>query len=69
VQASWRWRLLAIRAEFDAEIQASGGVSTEVTESLLNELTALYHTGEALLTVTPPTREALFRISRQDTDL
>lgn len=68
VRDSWRWRLLRIRAALDAELQRNGGVSTDLTEDLLNQLAGLYHTGEALLSVTPPSRQALFQAMRQDLD-
>jgi hypothetical protein len=68
VRASWRWRLLAIRAALDAELQQNGGTSTELTEALMDELAAHYHTGPTILAVTPPTREALFRIYKHELD-
>ena len=65
---SWRWRLLRIRAALDAELQRNGGRSTDLTESLLDQLTSIYHTSTARLSVTPPTRKALFRIFGQNLD-
>ncbi len=65
---SWRWRLLWIRAALDAELQRCGGRSTELTESLFDELTAIYHTTTARLAVTPPSRKSLFRVFSQNLD-
>jgi len=65
---SWRWRLLRIRAALDAELQRGGGRSTDLTENLFDELTAIYHTTTARLAVTPPSRKSLFRIFSQNLD-
>jgi hypothetical protein len=63
---SWRWRLLRIRAALDAELQRCGGRSTDLSESLFDELTAIYHATTARLAVTPPSRKSLFRIFSQN---
>jgi len=67
-RTAWRWRLLWLRAALDSELHRSGGQSTHLTEAYIGELAGLYHTTEALLAVTPPTRSALFRIFREQHD-
>ncbi|MHB1319609.1 MAG: hypothetical protein ACYCYF_13420, partial [Anaerolineae bacterium] len=56
------------RATLDAELQRSGGRSTDLTERCFSELATLYSTGDALLAVTPPSRRALFRYFREGHD-
>ncbi|MCU0521170.1 MAG: hypothetical protein MUF84_10820 [Anaerolineae bacterium] len=68
VRSCWRWRLLWLRATLDAELQRSGGRSTDLTERCFDELATLYSTGDALLAVTPPSRRALFRHFREHQD-
>jgi hypothetical protein len=70
-RTSWRWRLLWLRAAIDAELQRSGGRSTDFLESWFDELAGLYYANErSLLAVTPPSRKALFDIIKhgRDTD-
>lgn len=61
---SWRWRILALRGRLDAELVRNEGQVSEAAEAALEELTAIYHAGEACAWVAPPTREAL-RAARQ----
>ena len=69
VRQTWRWRLLWLRAAIDAEMQRSGGRSTELLERCFDELTEHYHAEDGLLAVTPPSRKALYRIIKPGRDL
>ncbi|MCX5658295.1 MAG: hypothetical protein NTW19_01065, partial [Planctomycetota bacterium] len=50
----WRWRVLRCRALLDAELSASAGVPTEVSEACFNELSRIYHAADAEGAVKPP---------------
>lgn len=58
-QQCWRWRVLYLRALIDAELAASGGLSTPACEAAYQELTAIFHAEQALWWVAPPTHESL----------
>jgi hypothetical protein len=60
---SWRWRLLLLRATLDAELRRSGGRPTELGEACFDELKTLYAADRAELSVCPPSRQALRRLS------
>ncbi|NLV73266.1 MAG: hypothetical protein GXY52_01075 [Chloroflexi bacterium] len=56
-RSSWRWRLLYLRAQIDAELAASGGQHTDVSEAAFTELTEMYYAHKALPGwLAPPTR-------------
>ena len=40
---SWRWKLIRIRADLDADLTASGGKPTEKSERLFRVLSDLYY--------------------------
>ncbi len=47
-RACWRWRVLYLRAQLDAELAASGGAHTPACETAFQELTELYYAQDAL---------------------
>lgn len=60
--ASWRWRLLWLRAAIGAEIRRSRGVVTDRLDAYFEELAAIYHAGLAEAPVSPPSRRAWRRL-------
>ncbi|MHB9032167.1 MAG: hypothetical protein ACYC6L_03860 [Anaerolineae bacterium] len=59
-QESWRWQVLALRAQVDAELARSGGAHTPVCEQIFQSLTALYHAEDALhCWLAPPTARSV----------
>ncbi|HOF90205.1 MAG TPA: hypothetical protein PLZ36_19185, partial [Armatimonadota bacterium] len=58
-RASWRWRIVALRAAIDAGLAESGGVITPALEDAFRQLVAIYHAEHASRWVSPPTREAI----------
>jgi hypothetical protein len=58
-RASWRWRVLYLRALIDRELAANNGFTTPRSEAAFEELTQLYHAENTSLWVSPPTRDAL----------
>ncbi len=58
-RASWRWRVLFLRALIDRELAAHDGYVSERCEKAFEELTRIYHAEGALMWVAPPTRDAL----------
>ena len=52
-RASWRWRLVVLRAQIDAEL-ASAGRPTPMVRRALEELTRIYHAQHADPPVRPP---------------
>ena len=58
-RASWRWRVLWLRAALDVAIHRSGGAPTDETEGYLAELIALYHAENAEPVVHPPSQSFL----------
>lgn len=61
-RASWRWRILYLRAALDQELCASGGRPTPRADACFEELTRIYHAENADFTVAPPSRRALQRL-------
>ncbi len=59
VRKTWRWRILYLRGLIDAELAANDFRITERCEEAFEELTGIYHAGQAALCVAPPTRAAL----------
>lgn len=57
VQASWRWRLLYLRARIDAELAREGGRISDRCEEAFRELAAIYQADRACNWVRPPVRE------------
>ena len=53
-RASWRWRLLYLRALLDAKLKANGGVPDDACNDAFAELFQIYHADEALADVRPP---------------
>ncbi|MCE5258625.1 MAG: glycoside hydrolase family 20 zincin-like fold domain-containing protein [Chloroflexi bacterium] len=47
-RACWRWRVLFLRAQLDAELAASAGLHTPACEAAFQELTELYYAQDAL---------------------
>ena len=43
VKRSWQWRLFAIRAGLDGELQRSEGMPTPATERYIDERTSIYY--------------------------
>ena len=56
---SWRWRIIYLRTQIDAELHNNDGKPTPVCETAFDELTKLYHAENGEIKVAPPTREAL----------
>jgi len=55
--ASWRWRILYLRAVLDAEHYSNAGKRTQRAEEALRELVRIYHAERALDWVRPPVGE------------
>jgi hypothetical protein len=51
---AWRWRILLLRAQLDAELSASGGAPTGKSERCFQELARIYHADGADWAVHPP---------------
>ena len=60
---SWRWRILLVRAELDAELTRSGGAVTERSEALFGELVCIYRADRAETPVAPPSTSTLKRLA------
>jgi hypothetical protein len=58
VLASWRWRLLWLRAAITAELRQTGKTMSDRLDAYFEELTAIYHADQAEPAVCPPTRRA-----------
>jgi hypothetical protein len=56
VRRSWRWRLLVLRAQIDAELKRTRGEWSDALVPLMEELRALYHAEHAEGAVCPPKR-------------
>ncbi len=61
-RASWRWRILMIRATLDCELTASSGRSTSRADACFEELVRLYHAQSAEPSVCPPSLRQLERL-------
>lgn len=61
VRDSWRWKLIRVRADLDAELTASGGRPTEKSEELFRVLRKMYHSDvlpdETVFSTTVPSLE------------
>jgi hypothetical protein len=57
--ASWRWRILYLRALIDYELVQHDFSVSQRCEQAFEELTAIYHAENAAYWVAPPTREAI----------
>jgi len=66
VRASWRWRILRIRANLHRELTRSGGRATEATERCFSELTGIYCAENAGRSVHPPSLDLIRRVSHVD---
>lgn len=64
-RSAWRWRILRLRAELDAELRRSVGCPTRLTEACFAELTTIYHAAQADWIVSPPSLEALARLRNE----
>jgi hypothetical protein len=53
-RGAWRWRILLLRAMFDAELRRSQGVPTDAVEAGFRELCSLYHADKGAAQVRPP---------------
>lgn len=60
---AWRWRILLLRAELDAELAESGGAPTRKSERCFQELTRIFHADGAEWAVHPPTYAWMREIS------
>ena len=59
-RASWRWRILLLRALIDHELSSTSGLlATEACERHFEELTAIYHAELAEYKCAPPTRQSV----------
>ena len=56
---AWRWRIIYLRVQIDAELHNNDGMPTPLCEAAFDELTKLYHAENSEIKVAPPTREAL----------
>lgn len=63
MRATWRWRILYLRAAIDFELYHNDGLQTEACEAYYQELTEIYYAQEADYCVSPPSREAM-RLNR-----
>ena len=61
-QASWRWRVLRLRAAIDAEIARTGGRMTVALDAMLEELVGIYHAQNAEAQVCPHSRRSILRL-------
>jgi len=61
-RASWRWRLLWLRAAITAELRLTKGAMSERLDGYFEELTAIYHAELAERPVCPPSRRAWRRL-------
>jgi len=55
----WRWQIIYLRAQIDAELHNNNGEPTPFCEELFAKLTKLYHAENGEAKVSPPTREAM----------
>ena len=61
LRASWRWRILYLRAIIDVELVQHDGHLSAMCEEAMRELTAIYAAEQAEYAVAPPTYAALAR--------
>jgi hypothetical protein len=64
VRASWRWRILYLRALVDDELVKNDFRVSPRCEQALQELTKIYHAQKAILAVSPVTKENIERHRR-----
>ena len=64
-RASWRWRILYLRALIDDELVKNNFRVSPRCEEALQELTNIYYAQRADLAVSPPTKEAIERYFRR----
>jgi len=62
VLASWRWRLLWLRAAITTELRRSGKAMSERLDAYFGELSTIYHAERAEPSVCPPSRRAWRRL-------
>jgi hypothetical protein len=60
-RASWRWRILYLRALIDDELVKNDFRVSPRCEQALQELTKIYYAQRAIWAVSPPTKEAIER--------
>ena len=63
-RASWRWRVLYLRALIDSELARNDFQVSTRCEQAFQELTNIYYAQRAVFAVSPPTKEALERFRR-----
>ena len=63
-RASWRWRILYLRALIDDELVKNNFRVSPRCEQALQELTKIYYAQRAIMAVSPPTKEAIERHRR-----
>jgi len=66
VKASWRWRVLWLRAALDADIRETGGKPSAAADAYLSELCNIYCARSAERSVRPPSRPALSALLGRD---
>jgi hypothetical protein len=64
-RASWRWRILYLRALIDSELAKNDFRISDRCEEAFQELTNIYYARRALFLVSPPTKEAIERFRRK----
>ena len=63
-RASWRWRILYLRALIDVELAKNDYRVSPRCEQAMQELTKIYYAQKAYMAVSPPTKEAIERQRR-----
>ncbi len=61
-RTAWRWRLLRLRSDIDAEIARGKGRMTSPMDGMLEELVTIYHAQAAEGAVCPQSRRSLLRL-------
>jgi hypothetical protein len=61
-RGAWRWRLLRLRAQIDAESARTGGRMSERLDHMLEELVTIYFAQNAEWSVCPQSRQSILRL-------
>ncbi len=61
-RAAWRWQIVRLRAEIDANLKAAAGARTPALDALFESLNAIYHAANAEIPVVAPSLAALRRL-------
>ena len=61
-RGAWRWRLLRLRAQIDAEAARTGGRMSEALDEMLEVLVTIYSAQNAEWSVCPQSRQSILRL-------